>query len=112
MPRPDNTSKALFPESRPAQQNEPHMPPPCRTGATACITLEVKDFREPWRMTHTEMLATAHRALALSPPPYLRHQKQGKFVRHEGMAFTRQDLPGPGFNFVAVLDEAPPLDRV
>jgi hypothetical protein len=63
-------------------------------------------------MTKNEMLATSHRALALSPPPYLRHQNQGKFVRHEGMAFTRQDPPGPGFNFVAVLDEAPPLDRV
>jgi hypothetical protein len=54
----------------------------------------------------------AHRSMATEASPFLRHQKNGKHQIRQGVAFTRQELPGPGFNFAAVVDEAPPLDRV
>jgi GNAT superfamily N-acetyltransferase len=112
MLRTGGTTKSELADFGQRNEVEPNPRRQCPTGAPQRIKHAVRENKETGHMTHNEMLATAHRALALSPPPYLRHQKLGKFVRHEGMAFTRQDLPGPGFNFVAVLNEAPPLDRV
>jgi GNAT superfamily N-acetyltransferase len=54
----------------------------------------------------------AHQGMALSASPFLRHQKEGRYRFQEGVAFIRQDLPGPGFNFAAALRFTPPLERI
>jgi ribosomal protein S18 acetylase RimI-like enzyme len=63
-------------------------------------------------MDREQLRGLAHKGMAIGPSPFLRHQKRGEHQFREGVAFTRQDLPGPGFNFAAVLGEAPPLDRI
>lgn len=52
--------------------------------------------------------AIAHDALCLTEPPYLKHYRRGRFKLWDRVAFTASDLPGPGFNFAAVLDEKTP----
>src|SRR5262249_26455531 len=54
----------------------------------------------------------AHKAMAIGPSPFLRRQKRANYQFREGVAFTTQDLDGPGFNYAAVLAAAPPLDRI
>jgi GNAT superfamily N-acetyltransferase len=52
----------------------------------------------------------AHAALCLTEPPYLKHYRGGRFRVWRGVAMTASELPGPGFNFAAVLhDDAPSL---
>ena len=52
----------------------------------------------------------AHAALSLTEPAYLKHYRAGRFREWHGVAFTASELPGPGFNFAAVLrPDAPTL---
>lgn len=63
-------------------------------------------------MPLAELKAIAHDALCLREPPYLRYYG-GKFMAWNGVAFVRMKLPGPGFNFAAVLrPESPSLDQL
>src|SRR5437763_1347597 len=63
-------------------------------------------------MTPAERLATAHAALCLREPPYLASYG-GRFQTWTGGAFVGLPLPGPGFNFAAVLHaDAPSLDEL
>jgi ribosomal protein S18 acetylase RimI-like enzyme len=59
-----------------------------------------------------ELRTIAHRAMAQSASPFLRYQRHGRHQERDGVAFTRQDYAGPGFNFAAVLGPAPPLDAI
>jgi GNAT superfamily N-acetyltransferase len=63
-------------------------------------------------MEHGDLLYVAHRSLALGEFPWLRYQRNGAREVREGVAFVRQDMPGPGANFAAALGEAPPLARI
>jgi len=63
-------------------------------------------------MLRDDLRAIAHRAMALGPFPWLRHCLDGRHEVKEGIAFTAQDMPGPGFNFAAVVGPAPPPERV
>lgn len=55
--------------------------------------------------------ATAHDSLCLTEAPYVKHYPRGRFALWHGVAFTASALPGPGFNFAAVLTpETPRLD--
>jgi GNAT superfamily N-acetyltransferase len=58
-----------------------------------------------------ELRRVAHDALALTEPPYLKHYRGARFTVWNGVAFTTSALPGPGFNFAAVLrPDVPALD--
>lgn len=62
-------------------------------------------------MTSIERLAVAHASLGLLEPPYLKHYRNGRFKTWNGVSLVGSDLPGPGFNFAAVLHpNAPSLD--
>lgn len=63
-------------------------------------------------MSPAELLQTAHDVLARTFPPWLRHQKRGRFTLTEGVALRATDMAGPSFNFAAVLGPAPSLNRV
>lgn len=64
-------------------------------------------------MTPDERRAVAHAALCLTEAPYLKHYRNGRFRVWRGVAFTGSDLPGPGFNFAAVLEpDAPTFDEL
>ncbi len=63
-------------------------------------------------MTSKDLRQLAHDALARTPPPWLRYQKQGRFALQEGIALRATDMPGPSFNFAAVLGPPQPLDRI
>src|SRR5262245_12372925 len=64
-------------------------------------------------MTPAERLAIANAALCLLEPPYLKHYRNGRFRTWNGVALVGMDLPGPGFNFAAVLrPDAPSLDEL
>jgi GNAT superfamily N-acetyltransferase len=54
--------------------------------------------------------AIAHASLCLLEPPYLKHYRDGRFRVWNGVSLTASSLPGPGFNFAAVLHVEPPLD--
>lgn len=55
----------------------------------------------------------AHDSLSLTEPPYLKHYRRGRFRSWNGVGFTGSVLPGPGFNFAAVLERpAPTLDEL
>lgn len=55
----------------------------------------------------------AHASLCLLEPPYLKHYRDGRFRVWRGVAFVGSALPGPGFNFAAVLHpDAPSLDEL
>jgi GNAT superfamily N-acetyltransferase len=57
--------------------------------------------------------ALAHAALSLTEPPYLKHYRMARFREWRGVAFTASELPGPGFNFAAVLHpDAPALEEL
>ena len=54
-----------------------------------------------------------HAALSLTEPPYLHHYREGRFREWRGVALVGNNLPGPGFNFAAVLrPDAPTLDEL
>jgi len=63
-------------------------------------------------MSPDELRPLAHRAMSLAPSPFLRHQKRGRHLARDGVAFTAQDYDGPSFNYAAVLGPSPPLDRI
>ena len=63
-------------------------------------------------MSDDELRAMAHRVMALGPFPWLRHCVDGRQETREGIVFVAQDLPGPGFNFAAVVGPAPEPERV
>jgi GNAT superfamily N-acetyltransferase len=63
-------------------------------------------------MISSELLAIAHRGMVVLPQPTLRHQKTGRQLFREGVAFRRQDFADPTFNFAAVLGPSPPLARI
>lgn len=64
-------------------------------------------------MTHAERLAVAHDSLSLREPPYLKHFPDGRFREWDGVALTGSHMPGPGFNFAAVLrPDGPTLDQL
>jgi GNAT superfamily N-acetyltransferase len=44
-----------------------------------------------------------HNSLCLLEPPYLKHYPLGRFREWNGVALVGNSLPGPGFNFAAVL---------
>jgi GNAT superfamily N-acetyltransferase len=55
----------------------------------------------------------AHDSLSLTEAPYLKHYRRGRFMSWRGVGFTASVLPGPGFNFAAVLERpAPTLDEL
>ena len=56
--------------------------------------------------------AIAHAALCLTEAPHLKHYRRGRFRMWEGVGMTGSELPGPGFNFAAVLGPAPKLDEI
>lgn len=61
-------------------------------------------------MTDRELV---HTALCLTEAPYLKRYRTGRFREWRGVAMTASELPGPGFNFAAVLrDNAPSLDEL
>src|SRR5690349_11487397 len=64
-------------------------------------------------LSHAERRSIAHAALCLLEPPYLKHYRNGRFKSWKGVSLVASDLPGPGFNFAAVLQpEAPSLDEL
>ena len=66
-------------------------------------------------MTHPahDLRPVAHAALCLTEPPYLKHYQRSRFQLWNGVAFHASELPGPGFNFAAVLhNDAPTLDEL
>ena len=50
----------------------------------------------------------AHDSLSLTEAPYLKHYRRGRFTSWNGVGLTGSVLPGPGFNFAAVLDRPAP----
>jgi GNAT superfamily N-acetyltransferase len=55
----------------------------------------------------------AHDSLSLTEAPYVKHYRRGRFRSWNGVGFTASVLPGPGFNFAAVLERpAPALDEL
>ena len=52
--------------------------------------------------------AIAHDSLCLLEPPYLKHYRGGRFRTWNGIALVGSSLPGPGFNFAAVLHPGTP----
>lgn len=55
----------------------------------------------------------AHDSLSLTEAPYLKHYRRGRFMSWGGVGLTASALPGPGFNFAAVLERpAPTLDEL
>ncbi len=54
----------------------------------------------------------AHEALALNPPPLYRYKRDADFVVRDGVPFFRQELPGPGFNWAAVIGTPATVDQV
>lgn len=60
-----------------------------------------------------DLRPVAHATLCLLEPPYLKHYRNGRHRTWNGVALVGSDLPGPGFNFAAVLHpDAPPLDEL
>ena len=63
------------------------------------------------RRPHSHLREIAHAALCLSEPPYLKHYRTGRCRAWRGVSLVASELPGPGFNFAAVLrDDSPLLD--
>jgi GNAT superfamily N-acetyltransferase len=62
--------------------------------------------------TPDRLRAIAHESLCLTEAPYLRHYERGRFKLWKGVGFTGSVLPGPGFNFAAVLGPSPPLAEI
>jgi len=63
-------------------------------------------------MVSSDLCTIAHRAMALAPSPWVRHQKTGRRLVRDGVVFVRQDYADPGFNFAAVLGRSPPLAQI
>lgn len=66
-------------------------------------------------MTHSAaaLRRIAHDSLSLTEAPYLKHYRRGRFRSWNGVGLTGSALPGPGFNFAAVLERpAPALDEL
>jgi GNAT superfamily N-acetyltransferase len=54
----------------------------------------------------------AHKALALNPPTLFRYKRDAEFVLRDGVAYIRQELPGPGFNWAAAIGVPVTLDQI
>jgi ribosomal protein S18 acetylase RimI-like enzyme len=63
-------------------------------------------------MEQSALNRIAHDALALNPPPQYRYKRDSEFVVRDGVPFFRQELPGPGFNWAAVIGTPATLDQV
>ena len=64
-------------------------------------------------LSQSERQSIAHAALCLLEPPYLKHYRNGRFKSWKGVSLVASDLPGPGFNFAAVLQpDVPSLDEL
>jgi GNAT superfamily N-acetyltransferase len=64
-------------------------------------------------LSPADLRAIAHAALCLREPAYLKHYRRGRFREWNGVSLVGSELPGPGFNFAAVLREnAPTLDEL
>jgi ribosomal protein S18 acetylase RimI-like enzyme len=63
-------------------------------------------------MTHRDLVAVAHRGLALAPSPLMRYLPGTRFTVREGVALWSWPLAGPSFNKAALLGPTPPLERV
>jgi GNAT superfamily N-acetyltransferase len=63
-------------------------------------------------MERAELCRIAHDALALNPPPHFRYKRDGGFALRDGVAYIRQEIPGPGFNWAAVLNSGATVDQV
>jgi GNAT superfamily N-acetyltransferase len=63
-------------------------------------------------MNPPDLLAIAHRGMAISEPPILRYQKNARQMIRDGVVYRRQDYPDPGFNFASVLGPSPPLTEI
>jgi GNAT superfamily N-acetyltransferase len=63
-------------------------------------------------MSPIDFLAVAHRGMAISEPPILKYQKNGRQMIRDGVVYRRQDYPDPGFNFASVLEPSPPLAEI
>ena len=63
-------------------------------------------------MSSPDLLAIAHRGMAIASPPILRHQKNARQMIREGVVYRRQDYPDPGFNFASVLGPSPPMVQI
>jgi GNAT superfamily N-acetyltransferase len=59
-----------------------------------------------------DLARLAHAALVESPLPTQRYQRAGRFLRQEGVSLSRQDLPGPSFNFAGAVGPTPTLARI
>jgi GNAT superfamily N-acetyltransferase len=63
-------------------------------------------------MERTNLRQIAHDALALNPPPIFRYKRDADFAVRDGVAFIRQELPGPGFNWAAAVGEPVSLHQI
>src|SRR5262245_16765259 len=63
-------------------------------------------------MSSQDLLAIAHRGMAISEPPLLKHQKSARQMIRDGVVYRRQDYPDPGFNFASVLGPSPSLAQI
>jgi ribosomal protein S18 acetylase RimI-like enzyme len=63
-------------------------------------------------MSQRDLVAIAHRGLALAPSPLMRYMPGGRFAVCEGVALWSWSIPGPSFNKAALLGPTPPLERV
>jgi GNAT superfamily N-acetyltransferase len=63
-------------------------------------------------MDPSQIRQLAHAALALNPPPQRRYRRDCGFVVRDGVAYIRQELPGPGFNWAAALGPPIRLDDI
>lgn len=95
------TCVRLIGDSRSARIG-PNLRPPSRVRTTMPTP--------PLAPAHLRRLAAE--SLVSTEPPYLKHYPRGRFATHRGVGFTTSALPGPGFNFVTVIEESPPLDEL
>jgi GNAT superfamily N-acetyltransferase len=63
-------------------------------------------------MEQAKFRQLAHEALALNPPPQIRYRRDSGFIVRDGVAYIRQEMPGPGFNWAAAVGPAVSLDSI
>jgi GNAT superfamily N-acetyltransferase len=63
-------------------------------------------------MEQLEIRRIAHAALALNPPPQIRYRRDSGFIVRDGVAYIRQEMPGPGFNWAAAVGPPVSLDMI
>jgi GNAT superfamily N-acetyltransferase len=63
-------------------------------------------------MDQRELRRIAHEALALNASPMFRYQRDCNFVLRDDVAYSRQALPGPGFNWAAAVGRPVALNQI